>query len=131
MDMIILYLFVIAYIAAINLYAFLLIKTLAKQERDAVATVPPVNVAKDETSDTAPTTTSSVPTAQKPQKVISKLCITGALGGAIAIYACMFIYKYRRNDLFLMVIMPLLGVLNVYLWVLLFKSGFSFLLIRP
>ena len=118
MDMIILYLFVIAYIAAINLYAFLFVKTLAKQEREAAAT----------TNENNSTTT---PPAQKPQKVVSKLCITGALGAAIAIYTCMFIYKYRRTDLFLMVIMPLLGVLNVYLWVLLFKSGFGFLLIRP
>jgi uncharacterized membrane protein YsdA (DUF1294 family) len=156
MDMIILYLFVIVYILAINVYAFLLIKTLAKQERDAEAqalAVPAVvRPATDkETGETAKQSearsaelsakatdtksidskpTDSKPTAEKTQKYISKLCITGALGGAIAIYACMFIFKFKRNDLFLMVIMPLLGVLNIYIWVLLFRSGFRFLMIR-
>ena len=122
MDMIILYILVIAYIAAINLYAFLFVKTLAKQERENVNAVqaPPTDTQTPENANGA----------QKPQKYINKLCITGALGGAIAIYACMFIFKFRRNDLFLMVVMPLIGVLNVYIWVLLFKSGFGFLLIR-
>ena len=134
MDMIILYLLVIAYIAAINLYAFLFVKTLAKQERaeiQATSAVAAIPTATKETDDTdARSTVNAAPQTQKPQKYIGKLCITGALGGAIAIYACMFIFKFKRNDLFLMVIMPLLGVLNVYMWVLLFKSGFSFLLIR-
>ena len=135
MDMIILYLLVIAYIVAINLYAFLFVKTLAKQERDAetqALSAPAVMPnAEKETADTAAhTSVNAAAQTQKPQKYISKLCITGALGGAITIYACMFIFKFKRNDLFLMVIMPLLGVLNVYMWVLLFKSGFGFLLIR-
>lgn len=136
MDMIILYILVIAYIAAINLYAFLFVKTLAKQEREnanvAVSHSTPA-ATTDKTTESGvssnPPTTQTVQT-QKPQKVLSKLCITAALGGAIAIYACMFIFKFRRNDLFLMVVMPLIGVLNVYIWVLLFKSGFGFLLIR-
>ena len=156
MDMIILYLFVIVYILAINVYAFLFVKTLAKQERDAEAQALPVPAvvrpATDkETGETdtqaeaqsvkqsakptvaKPTAVKSTivkTTAEKVQKYIGKLCITGALGGAIAIYACMFIFKFRRNDLLLMVIMPLLGVLNIYIWVLLFRSGFRFLLIR-
>ena len=58
------------------------------------------------------------------------MLIAGAMGGAITIYVCMFILKYKRSDLLYMVLMPLLGVLNVYLFVLLFKSGFGFLLIR-
>ncbi len=136
MDMIILYLLVIAYIVAINLYAFLFVKTLAKQERDAAlqpSSTPTVSANTDKQTDenaaVSPAQTQAQG-AQKPQKYIGKLCITGALGGAIAIYACMFIFKFRRNDLLLMVLMPLLGVVNVYLWVLLFKSGFGFLLIR-
>ena len=117
MDMIILYILLIAYIAAINFYAFLLVKNLSDTEREAEL--------KKQASpliEQAPTT--------PPQKMIGKLCITGALGGAITIYVCMFIFKYRRSDLLLMVLMPILGVLNVYLWVILFRSGFAFFFVR-
>ena len=117
--MIILYILLIAYIVAINFYAFLLVKTLSKQERG------------DEVYRQAqPLSTSVDGLERKPQKAVGKLCIAGALGGAIAIYVSMFIFKFRRTDLLLMVLMPMLGVLNVYLWVLLFRSGFSFFLIR-
>ena len=117
--MIILYILLIAYIVAINFYAFLLVKTLSKQERE------------DEVYRQAqPLSTSVDGLERKPQKVVGKLCIAGALGGAIAIYVSMFIFKFRRTDLLLMVLMPMLGVINIYIWVLLFKSGFGFLVIR-
>ncbi len=115
---ILLYILLIAYIAAINFYAFLLVKTLKRQETEDAArrqAEPP----------------SSYPQNQPPeQKYIGKLCITGALGGAIAVYACMFLMKFRRDDLFLMVVMPLLGVVNVYVWILLFRSGLGFYIAR-
>ncbi len=117
MDMIILYILLIAYIAAINFYAFLLVKSLSANERESEAN-----------RQAAPLVESSQSTP--PQKFIGKLCITGALGGAIAVYVCMFLFKFRRSDLLLMVLMPLLGVLNVYLWVILFRSGFAFLVVR-
>lgn len=117
MDMIILYILLIAYILAINFYAFLLVKSLSTKEREAEVNRQAAPLV--EPSQSAP-----------PQKFIGKLCITGALGGAIAIYVCMFIFKFRRSDLLLMVLMPLLGVLNVYLWVILFRSGFAFLVVR-
>lgn len=120
MDMIILYILLISYIAAINFYAFLLVKTLAAKEREAELEKQASPLM--EQTQTPPTT--------PPQKMIGKLCITGALGGAITIYVCMFLFKYRRFDLLLMVLMPLLGVLNVYLWVLLFRSGFAFFIVR-
>lgn len=129
MDMIILYILLIAYIAAINFYAFLLVKTLSAKEREAELNrqaSPLIHSAQD-TQDPQ----SALPTPQAPpQKMIGKLCITGALGGAITIYVCMFIFKYRRSDLLLMVLMPILGVLNVYLWVILFRSGFAFFIVR-
>lgn len=53
-----------------------------------------------------------------------RLLLAGAMGGAITIYACMFIYKYKLNNIFLMVLMPVLGAINVYLWFILFRSGF-------
>jgi len=113
--MIILYILLVAYILAINFYAFLLVKSLRDKEREEEAKPVAVN------GETPP---------RVPEKVAGKLCITGLLGGAITIYVCMFILKYKRSDLLLMVLMPLLGVLNIYLWVLLFRSGFSFFVIR-
>ena len=116
----------VAYILAINFYAFLLVKSLRDKEKQ-----------DDINKQAAPITELAEPsqngvTASSPQgdKFIGKLLITGLLGGAIAIYACMFIFKFQRSNLLLMVLMPLLGVLNVYLFVLMFRSGFGFLLIR-
>ena len=119
--MVILYLLLIAYILAVNFYAILLVKSLkdAEVKTEIERQAQPLsssNVSRTET--------------QPAQKYVGKLCITGALGGAIAIYVCMFLFKFRRTDLLLMVIMPLLGVLNIYIWVLLFRSGFGFLIIR-
>ena len=115
--MIILYVLLIAYILAINFYAFLLVKSLRDKEREA-----------ELHRETAPLVDPTQ--APPPEKYVGKLCITGALGGAITIYVCMFLFKFRRGDLLLMVLMPLLGVLNLYLWVILFRSGFSFFVIR-
>ena len=117
--MVILYLLLIAYILAVNFYAFLLVKGLRDKER------------ADELQRQAAPLSQCEPTQTKPpERFLGKLLATGAMGGAVTIYACMFIFKYKRSDLLLMVLMPLLGVLNVYLFVLLFRSGFGFLLIR-
>ena len=115
--MVILYILLIAYILAVNFYAFLLVKSLRDKEREA-----------ELNRESAPLVEPAPPAPQ--EKYVGKLCITGALGGAITIYVCMFLLKFRRSDLLLMVLMPLLGVLNVYLWVILFRSGFSFFVIR-
>lgn len=133
MDMIILYILLIAYIAAINFYAFLLVKTLSAKEREAELNrqaSPLIHSAQDVQDAQNPQNPLPAPPTTPPQKMIGKLCITGALGGAITIYVCMFLFKFRRSDLLLMVLMPLLGVLNVYLWVLLFRSGFAFFIVR-
>ena len=132
MGMVLLYILLIAYIVAINFYAFLQIKSMRDNEqkqsiRDEIKTETKSALSSaDEQTDTE----STLAATKQPQRNLGKLFITAALGGAITIYACMFIFKYKRSDLLLMVLMPLLGVLNVYLWVILFRSGFSFFLIR-
>lgn len=117
--MVILYVLLVAYILAINFYAFLLVKSLRDQEKQA-----------ELNAQAQPLVDAQTPQPKPTAKATSKLCITGLLGGAIAIYVCMFIFKYKRSDLLLMVLMPLLAVLNIYLWVLLFRSGFSFFVVR-
>jgi Flp pilus assembly protein TadB len=132
MRMVLLYILLIAYIIAINFYAFLQIKSMRdNEEKEAVRAEIKSDTKAALPAESAQTTDEHATTAQKqPQRNLGKLFITAALGGAITIYVCMFVLKYKRSDLLLMVLMPLLGVLNVYFWVLLFRSGFSFFLIR-
>ena len=115
--MIILYVLLIAYILAVNFYAFMLVKALRDKDRE-----------QEINQQGAPLTQTQNPPST-PQRYLGKLLITGALGGAITVYVCMFLFKWRRTELVLMILMPLLGVLNVYLWILLFRSGFRFFLI--
>ena len=137
--MILLYILLVVYILAINFYAFLLVKSLKEKERaEEIARLEQHNNPYPlQTSSQVSSQSSSYPPAysapsneKQMDKTLGKLLITGALGGAIAIYVCMFIYKYKRSELLLMVLMPLLGILNIYFWVLLFKSGFRFFVIR-
>ena len=130
--MILLYILLIAYIIAINFYAFLQIKSMRdNEELNAVrAEIKPEATHNSPVADTKATEAMSPTNAKQPQRNLGKLFITAALGGAITIYVCMFLFKYKRSDLLLMVLMPLLGVLNVYFWILLFRSGVSFFLLR-
>ena len=127
--MVILYVLLVAYILAINFFAFLQIKTLRDKERqtEIERQTPQFQTDKDGLSENP--SLPQIP-AKPPEKIAGKLLITGLLGGAITLYVCMFVFKYKRSDLLLMVLMPLLGVLNIYLWVLLFRSGFSFFILR-
>ena len=115
--MLIFYILLVAYILAVNFYAFLLVKTLRDEEQQAEVTRQgePLTLASGE--------------RKPPQKNLSKLIFTGVLGGAVTVYVCMFLLKYKRSDLLLMVLMPLLGVLNIYLFVMLFKNGLTFLIL--
>ena len=117
--MIILYVLLVAYILAINFYAFLLVKSFRDKERE-------VELKRE----SAPLYPNDENKPLQGERYLGKLLITGALGGALTIYICMFILKYRRSDLLLMVLMPLLAVLNVYIFVLLFRSGFLFFRVR-
>ena len=87
------------YVLSINVYAFLLIFFQKKQnEENSEKTV------KD-----------------------SKLFMTGLLGGAIGIYVAMFVYSYRLQSLFLMIVIPILIVLNVYVLIMGFTGNFGFI----
>ena len=96
--MVLLYIIFSVYIAAINFYAILLIRAQRDEDGDA----------------------------DSPKTGDGKLILTAILGGAIALYVSMFIMKYRVKNLLLMIILPVIGVLNVYFFVLAFRSGFTF-----
>ena len=53
-----------------------------------------------------------------------KLLLAAALGGAIAVYATMFAFKYRLDSCILMLALPLLAVINVYCFYLGFRGIF-------
>ena len=54
-----------------------------------------------------------------------KLFISALLGGATGIYIGMFALKYRLKSMFLMVLMPVLIVVNVYVFFLGFTSDYG------
>ncbi len=56
-----------------------------------------------------------------------KLLLAAFLGGAIAVYASMFAMKYRLGNLFFMLLMPLVAVLNIYCFFLGFRGIYLFL----
>ena len=55
-----------------------------------------------------------------------KLSLVALLGGGIAIFTCMFIFKNRLDNLFFMIAVPLLTALHIYLWIAAIRSGFAF-----
>lgn len=96
--MLLLYIIFGVYIAAINFYAVILIKS----QRDEYGE------------------------SEKPKTGDGKIILTAILGGAIALYVSMFIMRYRLKNLLLMILLPVLGVLNVYFFIVAFRSGFTF-----
>lgn len=100
--MLLLYIIFTVYLLAVNFYAVMLLRTL-----------------RDEYGEENKKATSGD----------GKLILTAILGGAIAIYVSMFIMRYRLKNLLLMILMPVIGVLNVYVAVLAYRSGFTFFLV--
>lgn len=56
-----------------------------------------------------------------------KLILSALLGGAIGIYVTMFITRFKLKNMLLMILLPVIGVINVWLCVVAFRSGFTFI----
>lgn len=94
------YIIIIVYIIAVNLYGILMLRFQKKSREDETEQTPPVSDAK--------------------------LMLAAILGGATGIFIFMFIFKYRLKSFFLMVSMPVLIAVNVYLLIMAFNGGFGF-----
>lgn len=99
--MILLYVIFTVYILAVNFYAVMLIKSQREECGES----------------------NEKPTGD------GKLILTAILGGAIAIYVSMFIMRYRLKNLLLMILMPVIGVLNLYFFYLAYSSGIGMIII--
>ncbi len=100
--MVLLYVIFTVYIFAVNFYAVVLLKSQ-----------------KDEFGENE----------QKPTGD-GKIILTAILGGALAIYISMFCMRYRLKNILFMILMPVIAVLNVYLFYLAYRSGMTFLVVR-
>ena len=101
--MIFVYILFGVYLAAVNLYAFLLVRN---QKRRAAER------------------------GNEDKSGNARLLTAGFLGGAIAAYAAMFIYRHKTDNALMMVLLPLLGALNLYLIYALIRSGFPFFICK-
>ncbi len=100
--MILLYILFAVYVIAINFYAVMLLKT----QRDEFGENP-----------------------EKGNVGDGKIILAALLGGALAIYVSMFIMKYRLKNLLFMILMPVIAVLNIYLFVAAFRSGIPMIVV--
>ena len=92
------YILLITYVIAINLYGVLMLKFQKKaQDNDKYTKI----------SD-------------------AKIYLAGILGGATGIFIFMFIFKHNLKSLFMMVLMPMFIVINIYIITILFNNGFGF-----
>ena len=85
----------IVYILAINFYAFLFMREIRSAKE----------------------------TEQKAYD--GKLSLIALLGGGITVFACMFIFKNRLNNLFFMLAVPLLSALHICLWIMAIRASWG------
>ena len=58
-----------------------------------------------------------------------KLILSALLGGAIGIYVAMFITRFKLKNMLFMILMPVIGALNIWFFVLAYRSGFTFVVL--
>ncbi len=90
------YVLTAVYLAAVNVYSFLLVKNMKKQAE----------------------------LRGEPKFGNAKIFVAGILGGAITAYLMLFILKFRTDDLLLMLTLPLFSVINVFMIIVLFRGAF-------
>lgn len=98
--MILLYIIFAAYIIAVNVYSVML---LLAQRNEYMSDESKLNAGD------------------------GKLILSALLGGAIGIYVTMFITRFKLKNMLLMILLPVIGVINVWLCVVAFLSGFTFI----
>ena len=98
--MILLYIIFAAYIIAVNVYSVML---LLAQRNEYMSDESKLNAGD------------------------GKLILSALLGGAIGIYVTMFITRFKLKSMLLMILLPVIGVINVWLCVVAFSSGFTFI----
>ncbi len=98
--MILLYIIFAAYIIAVNVYSVML---LLAQRNEYMSDESKLNAGD------------------------GKLILSALLGGAIGIYVTMFITRFKLKNMLLMILLPVIGVINVWLCVVAFSSGFTFI----
>ena len=91
------YILIITYYLSINFYGILMLKYQKKKIVDNDDNYPKVSN--------------------------GRLILSALLGGALGIYLFMFIFKYKRKNILLMTLLPILIALNIYLIILLFRNG--------
>ncbi len=97
--MILLYVLFATYIAAVNVYSVMLLISI-----------------KNDVSE-----------ENNPMAGDGKLILSALLGGALGIYVAMFITRYKLKDMALMILLPVICVFNVWLAVIAFRSGLTFI----
>lgn len=98
--MLMLYIMFAVYIAAVNIYSVMLV---ISQRNDCLS---------DEI---------------KPTYGDGKLLLAALLGGALGIYVTMFIIRFKLKNIVLMILLPIIAVFNVWLCIIAFRSGMTFI----
>ena len=98
--MLLLYIIIGTYIIAVNVYSVMLLLSLRNE---------------------------SIFDESKLNTGDGKLLLTALLGGAIGIYVTMFITRFKLKNMLLMIALPVIGVLNVWFFIIAFRSGFTFI----
>ena len=90
------YILLAVYLVSVNVYSFLLVRTMKKRAEDRT---------------------------DERRQGNAKLPTAAHLGGAATAYAALFAWKFRTDNLLLMIALPVLAALNIYLIVTMLRNG--------